>query len=122
MNTHVKLVAIFHIVLGALSLVAAMIIFAVFGTMGGVVAWHGQTAAAGVVGFVALCIGGLIALHGVPGIIGGWALLTRKSWARVMMIVLGVLDLLHFPLGTVLGVYTLWVMFRSDLITNSCLR
>jgi hypothetical protein len=40
----------------------------------------------------------------------GFALLTRKPWGRVLAIVLGALALFKFPIGTALGIYTLWVL------------
>jgi hypothetical protein len=40
----------------------------------------------------------------------GWSLLTRRTWGRVLGIVAAVLALFKFPLGTALGVYTLWVL------------
>jgi len=42
-----------------------------------------------------------------------FALLTRQSWGRVLAIVFGVLALFHPMLGTVLGIYTLWVLAPS---------
>jgi hypothetical protein len=38
------------------------------------------------------------------------ALLTRQPWARVLAIVFSIFALIHLPLGTALGVYTLWVL------------
>lgn len=43
-------------------------------------------------------------------VLTGWALLTRQPWARVLAIVFSIFALIHFPLGTALGVYTLWVL------------
>jgi zinc-ribbon domain len=40
----------------------------------------------------------------------GYALLTRQPWGRVLGIVFGILALIHLPLGTALGIYTLWVL------------
>jgi hypothetical protein len=40
----------------------------------------------------------------------GYALLTRQPWGRVLAIVFGILALIHLPLGTALGIYTLWVL------------
>ena len=40
----------------------------------------------------------------------GYALMTRQPWGRVLAIVFGVLALIHLPLGTALGIYTLWVL------------
>ncbi|HEV2646621.1 MAG TPA: hypothetical protein VGU46_09675 [Acidobacteriaceae bacterium] len=39
----------------------------------------------------------------------GYALLNRKPWARTLAIVIGILQLIHIPFGTALGIYTLWV-------------
>ena len=50
----------------------------------------------------------------LPGLLAGYGLLTLKPWARPLTIVLGVLDLFRFPLGTILGVYTLWVMLSTE--------
>jgi hypothetical protein len=43
----------------------------------------------------------------------GWGLLERQPWARVFGLVVGFLLLLRFPLGTALGVYTLWVLLPA---------
>ena len=40
----------------------------------------------------------------------GYALLTRQPWGRIFAIVFGILALIHLPLGTALGIYTLWVL------------
>jgi hypothetical protein len=112
MNIHTKLVGIFHIVLGAMGLVGALVVFAIFGTGAGIVVANGGRAVASVIGIVALCLGGFIALLSVPGIIGGWGLLAGKRWARVLMLILACFDLLHVPLGTLLGVYTFWALLR----------
>ena len=58
--------------------------------------------------------GGILMISGALGLITGWGLLTRQSWARMLGIVMGFLSLLHFPLGTVLGIYTLWVLLPSQ--------
>ena len=39
-----------------------------------------------------------------------YGLLQRRPWGRTMSIVIGILSLLKFPVGTALGIYTLWVM------------
>jgi hypothetical protein len=113
-DIHLKLVGAFHIALGAFSLIGALVIFAVFGAIGGIAGAHGETGAAALIGFIALCMGGLITVLSIPDIVGGWALLARLSWARVLMIVVGCLDLLHFPFGTALGIYTLWALLRNQ--------
>ena len=106
MNIHVKVVAVLHILSGVLGLIAAVVIFAVFGVAGGIVISQGEPGAATIIGIVALLA--------LPEIIGGWGLLAQKQWARVLVIVLGILHLANFPFGTALGVYTLWVLLSNE--------
>ena len=65
----------------------------------------------GIVGSVLMLIA--LALS-IPGIIGGWGLLKSKSWARILMIVLSALNLINIPIGTLLGIYGLWVLLSRD--------
>ena len=114
MNIHVKLVAVLHILSGLLGLIAAVVIFALFGVAGGIVISQGEPGAATIIGIAALLIGSFLAVLALPGIIGGWGLLAQKQWARVLVIVLGILHLVNFPFGTALGVYTLWVLLSKE--------
>ena len=45
------------------------------------------------------------------------ALMKYKPWARIAIIVLSCLSLLAFPIGTLLGGYSLWVLFHRDTVT-----
>jgi hypothetical protein len=48
------------------------------------------------------------------GFIAGWGLLQREPWARNVALVLGFLSLFNIPFGTVVGIYTLWVLLPSQ--------
>ncbi len=48
------------------------------------------------------------------GLAAGWGLLARQPWARMLAIVLGVINLLDIPVGTALGIYTLWALLPSE--------
>jgi uncharacterized membrane protein len=50
----------------------------------------------------------------VPAIVGGIALLTRRSWSRILLLILGFLNLFNIPLGTILGIYTIWVLMNDE--------
>jgi hypothetical protein len=43
----------------------------------------------------------------------GYSLVNRKPWGRVLAMVMGILALIRIPLGTALGIYTLWVLGPS---------
>ena len=52
----------------------------------------------------------------IPGIIAGVGLLQRKSWSRVLTLIVGAIGLLDIPVGTALGIYTFWVLMRDEAI------
>ena len=64
----------------------------------------------GILSIVGFAGAALFLLFGIPVLLAGWGLLTRKSWARVLAMVLAILGLFLFPLGTIVGIYVLWVL------------
>lgn len=46
----------------------------------------------------------------VLALVAGFGLLNRRPWGRVVAIIAGILALIKFPIGTALGIYTLWVL------------
>jgi hypothetical protein len=58
--------------------------------------------------------GWLILAKAAAGFIAGWGLLQRESWARMVALVVGFVALLNVPLGTALGIYTLWVLLPAQ--------
>ena len=41
-------------------------------------------------------------------------LLQRAPWARVLVLVMAFVSLINMPLGTALGIYTLWVLLADN--------
>lgn len=113
MKNHIQVVAALHVALGALSVLGALVLFGCLALAGGIVISQGEQEAAGILGIVAVVLGGFLALLGLPGIIGGWALFTGRSWGRPLVLVLGILMLFNIPIGTAVGIYTLWVLLRE---------
>jgi len=48
------------------------------------------------------------------GFLAGWGLMHREPWARILALVLGFVALFNIPVGTALGVYTLWVLLPAQ--------
>lgn len=61
-----------------------------------------------------MCVGGLVLLKSAAGFIAGWGLLQREPWARVLALIVGFLSLFNVPVGTGLGIYTLWVLLPTQ--------
>jgi hypothetical protein len=117
MQTHVKVLAVLHIVFGALGVLVGLGIFVFFGGVAGLVQMDNDPDAAFVVPMMG-AIGGFVLIVllvlSVPGIIAGVGLLSYQPWARILTIVLSILDLISIPFGTALGIYGLWVLFTTE--------
>ena len=119
MQQHVTVLGVLFIVLGALGVIGFLIVILVFGGAAGIVSMaaddpEATAIAVPIIGTVGTAIGVFILLMSIPDIIAGIGLLERRPWARILGIVLSILGLLHFPLGTIAGVYGLWVLFNPE--------
>jgi hypothetical protein len=113
MEKHVTFIGALRIGLGLLGILAAMIVVtAVVG--GGLIS--GDREAIRITAIVGPVIAFFLVLLSVPGIIGGIGLLKWKPWARFLVLILAVLDLFNIPIGTALGVYTIWVLMRDETV------
>lgn len=107
MNTHVKVVAWLWIANGILSILLAI---------AGLTAINWPGAIPGLKETLLATIGALCFF--LPGIVAyllaGYGLLHFRPWARILAIIMAILNLIFFPIGTTLGIYTLWVMFKRE--------
>lgn len=111
MEKHVTAVAVLHIAFGALGLCGAAIVFlAVVG--GGLLS--GDIRAIAITSTVGIVASAFMTITSLPGLIGGNGVLGRRRWARVLVMVVGALDLFSIPFGTILGVYTLWILMKDE--------
>ena len=111
MKTHVQIVAWLYIGLGIVGLIVALIVAgAIVG--GGLIS--GDQTAIRVTTIVSIFVGGLVVLISIPGVVAGIGLLSFKPWARVLSIILALLNLPGFPVGTLVGIYSLWALLDSE--------
>ena len=113
-ETHVKIVAWLHIILSALGLLVTALVILVFVGIGLLLASTDGTSAMGIWTAIGTFIGVFLFLVSVPGLIGGIGLLQRQNWARILVLILSVLQLFNFPFGTAIGVYSLWALTRAE--------
>jgi hypothetical protein len=111
MKEHVAVVAALRIGMSILVLFAAALVFvSVVG--GGLLS--GDRVAIRITGIVGTVVAGTVALFCVPGIVAGIGLLKHRHWARILTLVLSVFDLLVFPIGTIIAVYSIWVLVQRE--------
>ena len=111
MKKHIELLGILHIVFSSMALLLAAVAFLVLSGIG--ILAH-DAVAMGILGTIGLIVCVVITALAIPGIVAGIGLLKMKSWARLIAIVIGCLNLIHIPFGTALGVYTLWVLLNDE--------
>ena len=113
MEKHINVVAALHIGLSILGFVAGVFIFVLFYFIGDL---SGDQEAKFVLSIVARVIVGFIMLFSIPGIIAGIGILRRKEWARILALILSVIGLLNFPVGTAVVVYSIWALVHPEVI------
>ncbi|MDA1256352.1 MAG: hypothetical protein O3C10_00690 [Chloroflexi bacterium] len=57
-----------------------------------------------------------LAVGTLPGVVGGVGLLKRRNWARILVLIMGALAVMAFPIGTAMGGYTFWVLLRRETV------
>lgn len=113
-DTHTRVAAILHIVMGGLSLFVLLVIGAMVAAVGVYGASFGiERDVADVVGGVGMIIVVCFALVAILEIVGAVLLLRGSDTGRILTLVFSVLHLLNVPLGTAIGVYSLWALLRT---------
>ena len=111
MKEHVTLVAALRIGMSVLLLLGAVIVFV--SVVGGGLLSRDREAIR-ITGIVGTAVTAFLTLLSVPGIVAGVGLLKRRNWARVLALVLSVFDLLAFPIGTIIAVYSIWILAQRE--------
>jgi hypothetical protein len=118
MTTHVKVLAVLYIAFSALTICAALFLAFGLGVASSIV---GQTAAPEdaavalpILGLAGTWLVAFLLVLSLPGLITGIGLLKFQPWARIVGLVLSVINLINIPFGTVLGIYGLWVLLNKE--------
>jgi len=118
MTTHVKVVAVLYLFLSAFGLLAALAVSMAFGLAGGIVGANadaeGAAIALPIIGLTGTMLVVFLVLTSLPGLIAGVGMLKFRSWARILGIVVAILNLIHIPIGTAVGIYALWVLLNRE--------
>lgn len=102
-QTGVKILGIIAIIFGSLQLLGALALLALAGVT---VAFDD---AAVVLGSFILIAAALLLISGSLLLAGGIGALKQRAWCRIPMLIRGGVVLLNFPLGTIFGVFTIWL-------------
>ncbi len=118
MTGHIRALAVLQIVYASMGLLLGVVVFMIFGGIAGIVSvsapFDESLVAVPILAIIGSVAGSVLILLSLPRLLAGIGLLKLQGWGRILTIVVSVLGLIDFPIGTGLGIYGLWVMTHSD--------
>jgi hypothetical protein len=114
MKKHVTIVGALHIGFGTLFMIGAIVLYFVFNFARGIVG--SDNVAQTVLSFLQYILPIFIGTIAMLGIVGGVGVLSFKSWARIIVIIVAALGCFNIPIGTLVGVYSIWVLMQDETV------
>ena len=112
-ETHVTILGWFNVVASAVFICLGLCALLFFGGIGSA---SGDPKALRILSVVGCAGFSLFSVFAIPGLIGGYGLLKRRPWGRIGGIVTSILHLFNLPIGTIIGLYGLWVLSDNEAI------
>lgn len=113
MEKHITTVAILHIGLSVFFIILGIFLMFLLTSVGII---SNDNEARGILWIIGTALGSFLFIISIPGIIGGIALLRYKNWGRILILILSAIDLMNIPLGTALGIYSIWVLVQPETV------
>jgi hypothetical protein len=114
MKKHVTVVGALHIGLGTLGLIGALVVFFALRFARNVVG--NEEIPSMVLSFLSVSLPLLLGIISTIGVVGGIGVLSFKSWARILVMVVSVIGCINIPIGTLAGVYSIWVLMQDETV------
>lgn len=117
MATHVRVLAWLNIVLGAMGVLAALVVFAGAQIIPAILTqMSGDDSAIpiAVVQMIVTIVTSIILVMSLPCLVLGFGLHNLRPWARILGLVLAAVNLLNIPFGTLISLYGFWVLLKPE--------
>jgi len=112
-ESHIRTIGILHIVHSAFLVLIGLFLLGLMGGIGA--ATHDETAFL-VLGGIGTLLTFVLFLFALPGFLGALGLLQHQGWGRILVLIVSFFKLIDFPLGTALGVYSIVILLREDVV------
>lgn len=113
MEKHINIVAALQIGLSIFNLLIAFLVFTVLKLVGGFV---DDANGATILSLIADILAVIFIIISVPGILAGMGLYKKKEWARILTLILSVIEIFSFPFGTAIGIYSIWALIQPEIV------
>jgi hypothetical protein len=118
MENHKRILGIIYCVSGVLLGLTALFLNVLFAMVFSFVAGQADQEDAAILELVGNILEWLptviILCFAIPSLIAGIGLLNKAPWAMILALILGVFKLFSFPIGTAIGIYTIWVYAEDN--------
>lgn len=111
MHKEIELLGALHIAISILYTLVFSAIYAVLFIKG---FFSGEENSANIQLVIFAVVGAFLLFFAISGVIAALGIIRSRSWAQMMILILGCLNLICVPLGTALGVYTIWIFMHSE--------
>ncbi|HEX8061354.1 MAG TPA: hypothetical protein VF473_10485 [Cyclobacteriaceae bacterium] len=122
LDTHKKILGIIYVISASFALLIALFIRAItsiifdFAMDEGDLEPQMRDFVMSIISFVPAVI---IVFSVIPTLIAGIGLLVRASWAPIFSLIIGCLKLISFPIGTIIGIYSIWIFAEDQRLKRS---
>ena len=113
LQEHLKIVAYLRIGVGSVLLLVALVVFSIMAIPGFV---SGEAEALAILSAFGFAFALFPLALAVPNLVGGIGLLKHRPKHRILVLILGAIDLFGFPIGTLIGVYTIWLLVQKETV------
>ena len=111
-DLHINILGWLHVISSAVFLLIGVLALIFMAGMGVIAQDVEAFTILGILGITGAMFFALLAL---PGLLVGYGLLKRYSWARYLALIVAFFNLANFPIGSAIGVYTFVVLLQADI-------
>jgi hypothetical protein len=112
MEKHIRFIIVLYFIIGILGIISGLIILNSFSdssdsktiSLVGIFYTENITSLHGI----------LLLFYAVPALIAAFGVKKRKNWGRILSMVWAVVNIPSFLVGTIVGIYSLWVFLKDD--------
>jgi Na+-driven multidrug efflux pump len=109
-KTHLKILGAIFIAFGVINLMGGVTMLAAINV---VQIFVDEPEVVDVVAIFSRLFGFILVVCSIPGIIAGIGYIQNRNWSKNLGLVMGIIYLLFIPVGTVIGIYTIWLSSQS---------
>jgi len=122
MEVHKRILAILYIISGSLQILGLLFVSAFISMIIPFITEEAgpeaQWVLVWIVPFIRIIAAVVILFFSIPSIIGGIGLLNNKTWSLTLLLILGCFKLFSFPIGTAIGIYTIYVYSENYKLSS----